>query len=112
MNLENKDLIGLWKSRDMAPNWNYHDGVEIIIYSYDSFSIRVEGADTLLAEGKLELQNLENDTFELIIDGYAIDEKYLRLEGRMYMSSPSSVSPSFVLSVPEYGERFFIQTRS
>ena len=109
-NLEKKHFIGLWKSQDMAPNWNYNDGIEMIIYSYDSFSIRVEGGDSLLAEGRLEVQSLEEDAFEFTIDGHAVDEMYLNFKGQMYMAD-GSVPPSFVLIVPKYGERFFIQTR-
>ncbi|MDB9382283.1 hypothetical protein PN465_08610 [Nodularia spumigena CS-584] len=109
-NLENSDFIGLWKTREMIPNWVYGDNVEIIIYSYRSFSLRIDGEDTLLVEGTLTINNLENDSFELVIEGSALEAKYLNLQGRMYMSN-GDVPPSFVLTIPDLGERFFVQTR-
>jgi hypothetical protein len=108
-NLEQKNFVGIWKNRNILPNWNYQDNIEITIYSYDRFSIGIKDKG-LLVEGQLEAHNLENDTFQLNIDGTAQSDEYLNLQGRMYMTI-GDPPPSFVLTIPGYGERYFEQTR-
>lgn len=103
-NLENQNFIGIWKNSNMIPNWMYDDEIEITIYSRTSFSIMVSDKKTLLVEGKLEVENIENDIFEFTITGTAINDEYYSFRGRMYMGGKT---PSFVLTIPDYGERYF-----
>jgi hypothetical protein len=103
-NLEKQNFLGIWKNSNMIPNWMYDDEIEITIYSRTSFSIMVSDKKTLLVEGKLEVENIENDIFEFTISGLAISDEYYCLRGRMHMGDKT---PSFVLTIPDYGERYF-----
>lgn len=108
-NLEQRYFVGIWKSKDLLPNWNYEDNVEITIYSYERFSIGT-AKDGLFVEGQLEVRNIENDVFQITIQGTAISDDFKILQGRMYMTN-GNYPPSFVLTIPGYGERYFEQTR-
>lgn len=106
--LNRSHFIGIWTNKNMPPNWNYPDQLEITIYSYERFSIMINGEASLLVEGELTVKNLQNDVFALNIDGAAIDETYLHYTGRMYLADKI---PSFVLTIPGYGERYFERSR-
>ena len=103
-NLEIKNFIGIWKNLNMIPNLTYNDGIQITIYAKVTFSIMVSDKQTLLVEGKFDIQNIQDDIFEINITGHAINEEYLNIRGRMFMSDKT---PSFVLTIPGYGERYF-----
>lgn len=107
-NVQHANFIGIWKSKNMPPSWIFSDYLEISIYSYERFSISVNGELSLLVEGELSVKSIENDVFEFQVDGVAIRNEYLNLSGRMYI--PYS-TPSFVLTIPGYGERYFERTR-
>lgn len=103
-NLEKHHFTGIWKNLDMIPNLRYNDDIQITIYSRNTFSIMVSDKTSLLVEGKLEVESIENDIFEFTITGIALNDRYYSFRGRMYMGGKS---PSFVLTIPEYGERYF-----
>jgi len=103
-----EQFIGTWRSMDF-PMHHFGDGIEITLHISGNLIGTLwildqnKGSKTL-AEGQISLNQLENDNFNLLIDGIAIDEKFLELQSRMFMGNNPA---SFLINIPDYGERYF-----
>lgn len=101
------EIIGTWRSKDF-PLFNYEDNITITLHIHHShratlWVLDAEKNTTTLSEGTLSIIDNENDNFEFVIDGDAIDNKYLNIQSRLYITREPS---SFILNIPEYGERY------
>ena len=101
-------FIGTWRSQDF-PMYQFNDELEITLHISGNLIgtlwILDEKKDSkTLAEGKISIIQLENDNFNFELDGNAIDEKFLELSSRMYMSNKPA---SFLINLYDYGERYF-----
>lgn len=106
MNIE--QVIGTWRSQDF-PMYQFNDGLEITLYISGNligtlWTLENKKDSKTLAEGKISIVQLENDNFNFIIDGNAIDKKFLKLPSRMYMGNKPA---SFLINLYDYGERYF-----
>ena len=107
-NMKIEQLIGTWRSQDIPMHY-FKDGLEITLHISGNLIgtlwILDENKDAkTIAEGKISINQLDNDNFNLIIKGNAIDDKFLTLSSRMYMGNKPA---AFLINVYEYGERYF-----
>ena len=106
MNIE--EIIGTWKSKNF-PTFNYNDNITVTLYIHHSHKatlwiLDADKKSKTLSEGLLNINKIEDDKFEFLIDGEAIDEKFLTIQTRLYILKEPK---SFILDIPEFGERYF-----
>ncbi|WP_350289032.1 hypothetical protein [uncultured Croceitalea sp.] len=105
--LDLNDFIGTWRTVNFP---GYIGNEENII----TFHVSSSGIATLwkqagqetttFAEGNLVIEDNNDGSFNLIINGQAVDEVYSSIFGNLYISNPS---PSFISEIPEHGNRYF-----
>jgi len=104
------EFIGTWESIDF-PLYVHNDNISIRLYIHTSLTATLWLYENnnlkttkTFSEGKVSIEVIKNDKFKFVIDGKAIDPKFLELNARMYMDrTPKSV----LITIPEYGERYF-----
>lgn len=101
------DLIGTWISKDF-PMYNYNDNIQVTLHvggNHIATLWKLEnGNSQTFSEGIINIVETENITFQLVIDGVAIDNDFLLIEGKLYIPQEPK---SFVLFIPHYGLRYF-----
>jgi len=102
------NFIGTWRSQDFPMHY-FGDQIEITLHiSGNLFGtlwiLDEKKKSKTLAKGKVSLNPTKDDKFEIVLDGVAIEDKFLILSARMFMPN---VPPSFLIEIPDYGERYF-----
>jgi len=105
--MNNANIIGTWRTKDF-PLYSFQDGITITLQVPDSkrstlWILDKEKKPSTLCEGKLNIEHLENDQFQLVFEGQAISEVYLKITCRMHFKKEPE---SFLINIPNYGERY------
>tara|TARA_R110000765_G_scaffold341862_1_gene431981 strand:- start:288 stop:620 length:333 start_codon:yes stop_codon:yes gene_type:complete len=105
--LETFDFIGTWRTVNF-PGYVGNDENTITLHVSSSGIATLwkqVGQQTItFSEGNLEIIDNNDGSFDLTIDGQAIDEVYRSISGNLFMPNPP---PSFVSEIPEHGRRYF-----
>jgi len=105
--LDLNDFIGTWRTVNFP---GYIGNEENII----TFHVSSSGIATLwkqagqesttFTEGKLEIEDNNDGSFNLTIDGQDVDNVFRSISGNLFIPNPT---PSFVSEIPEHGRRYF-----
>ena len=104
---ELKDFIGTWKTTDF-PGYvgNGQNTITLYVSKMGIATLwKLEGnQSTIFSEGDLEINDNKDGSFDLTINGHAIDKAYRSISGNLFFPNPP---PSFVSEIPEHGKRYF-----
>lgn len=105
--LDVDDFIGTWRTMDFPGCVSNDQG--IITFHVSSTGIatlwKLQGRNTeTFTSGQLAINNIGDGSFDIRIDGDAIDDVFLTIPGSMYIPNPS---PSFISEIPNHGRRYF-----
>lgn len=109
--MEIENFRGVWRNRDMPPNFYFDNDIQITIYAEGRivvWTLRDNNESKVLVEGEYTIQNNNDGTFQIIIDGFAVNDNYLNLKGEFYIPGEP---PSIVVTMPILGRRYFEKIR-
>ncbi|BFP43223.1 hypothetical protein FGF1_40680 [Flavobacteriaceae bacterium GF1] len=106
--LEVENFIGTWRTVDFPGCVGNNHGVITLYVSNTGIATlwRMEGQQPAqtFCNGQLVIEDNEDGTFNIRINGEAIDDEYLNIQSSTYI--PNS-SPSFISEIPHHGRRYF-----
>jgi orotidine-5'-phosphate decarboxylase len=99
-----EELTGTWISKDF-PLYHYEDGFEFTFHFGKYATLYYsKGANRIIAEGLYEIEEIEEENFNITVDGRIIDIPKTTLNSKLYIRQNPK---TFVMLVPEKGERYF-----
>lgn len=105
--LQLNDFIGTWRTIRF-PNYvgNEENTITFHVSARGIATLwkQERGETTTFSEGILEINDNGDGSFDLAINGQAMDDIYRSIPGNLFISNPS---PSFVSEIPEHGRRYF-----
>lgn len=105
--LDLSDFIGVWRTQEFPGCVDNSQGtITMHVSSSGKATLwKLQGsASTTFSEGQLEIVDNQDGSFEINIDGNAIDDIFLTISGNLYIPNPS---PSFISKIPNHGKKYF-----
>jgi hypothetical protein len=102
-------ITGVWESKDF-PMYNYNDGMVFTLFAEKNIVLWAlnNGENITFADGHFSVIDNNDGSFNIQIEGVALEDKYLNLSAELYVPQNP---PSIVVTVPEYGKRYFEKIR-
>ena len=103
-----KEFIGTWRTTNFPGCVGNDEGIITLHVSGSGIATlwKKEGKkSTTFSEGKLEVVDNNDGSFDLVINGQAVDVVYRSINGNLY--TPVPPPPSFVCIIPNHGKRYF-----
>ncbi|NAY93382.1 hypothetical protein GTQ34_15840 [Muricauda sp. JGD-17] len=101
------DFIGTWRTVNFPGYVGNDENIITLHVSGAGLATlwKQEGQQTIIfAEGSLEIIDNNDGSFDLAIEGQAINQVYSSICGNLFIPNPS---PSFISEIPEHGRRYF-----
>ncbi|WP_456312475.1 hypothetical protein [Pseudomonas shirazensis] len=99
-----EEMIGTWISKDF-PLYNYEDGLEFTFHFGKYATLYYsKGRNNTILEGTFDIEEMNNENFNIIVDGRSINLQKCILNSKLYIKKEPQC---FVMLVPEKGLRYF-----